>query len=92
MTGIRALDEFVASRLGGDASRLLELFETREVFDALRAGAHPSDWYHFEPNTYDGRYLIETPDGYETYQQDRGSKTLVERFASLSAAAAAVFL
>ena len=91
MTGIQALDRFVVARLGGDETRLLELFVTREVFDALRAEGRPSDWYHFEPKTYDGQYLVESPDGFEIYDQDRGSRTAVRRFDSLRDAAQAFF-
>jgi hypothetical protein len=91
MTGIKALDRFVAARLGGDESRLLELFATREVFDALRAEGQPSDWYHFEPKTLDGQYLVETPGGFEVYEQDRGSRTKVRRFDTLTDAARAFF-
>ena len=91
MTGIKTLDGFVVARLGGDEARLLELFATREVFDALRAEGQPSDWYRFEPKTYDGQYLVETPDGFEVYEQDRGSRTAVQRFDTLREAANAFF-
>ena len=91
MTGIKTLDRFIVARLGGDETRLLELFATREVFDALRAAGRPSDWCHFEPKTYDGQYLVETPDGFEVYEQDRGSRTAVRRFDALRDAAQAFF-
>jgi len=91
MTGIKALDRFVAARLGGDESRLLELFATREVFDALRAEGKSSDWYHFKPKTFDGQYLVETLGGFEVYEQDRGSRTKVRRFDTLTDAARAFF-
>lgn len=91
MTGISTLDRFVVARLGGDETRLLELFATREVFDALRAEGRPSDWYHFEPKTYDGQYLVETPYGFEVYEQDRGSRIGVRRFDTLRDAAQAFF-
>jgi hypothetical protein len=91
MNGIKALDRFIVARLGGDETRLLELFATREVFDALRAEGQPSDWYHFEPKTFDGQYLVETPDGFEVYAQDRGSRTGVRRFETLLDAAQAFF-
>jgi hypothetical protein len=91
MTGIQTLDRFVVAHLGGDETRLLELFATREVFDALRAEGRSSDWYHFEPKTYDGRYLVETSDGFEVYEQDRGSRTAVQRFDTLRDAAQAFF-
>ena len=91
MTGISTLDRFVVARLGGDETRLLELFATREVFDALRAEGRPSDWYHFEPKTYDGQYLVETPEGFEVYEQDRGSRIGVRCFDTLRDAAQAFF-
>ena len=91
MTGIKTLDRLIATRLGGDETRLLELFVTRDVFDALRAERRPSDWYHFEPKTYDGQYLVETRDGFEVYEQDRGGRTPVRRFETLHDAARAFF-
>ncbi|HEY4083021.1 MAG TPA: hypothetical protein VGM81_20240 [Burkholderiaceae bacterium] len=91
MTGIDTLDNAVNDRLGGDESRLLELFVTRDMFDQLKAAARPSDWYHFEPKTYDGQYLVETPEGFEVYDQDRGLRTNARQFGSLRAAAEAMF-
>ena len=91
MTGLETLDRFVDARLGGDGSRLLELFETREVYEALKVEARTSGWYHFERKTYDGRYLIETSVGFEVFDQDRGSKTGVQRFGTLREAAQAMF-
>jgi hypothetical protein len=81
----------VEERLGGDKSRLLELFEGREVFDLLRGAGQRADWYHFEPRTFDGDYLVETPDGYQVFWQERGSKTAVRNFTSLRDAAKAFF-
>ncbi len=91
MTGVPALDELVAARLGGDESRLMELFETREVFDALRADARQSDFFRFKPCTYDGRYLVEQSGGFEVYLQERGIRCDVYWFASLRSAAQALF-
>jgi len=91
MIRIDTLDRFIASRLKGDESRFLELFETREVFEALKAAGRASDWYHFEPKTFDGQYLVEAHDGFEVYLQDRGSRTSVRHFSTLRAAAQAMF-
>ena len=91
MTSIKTLERFIVARLGGDETRLLELFADRKVFDALRAEGRPSDWYHFEPKTYDGQYLVETPNGFEVYEQDRGSRIGVRRFDTLHDAALAFF-
>lgn len=91
MLTMERLDTLVQERLGGDKARLLELFETREVFEILKAGSQASDWYHFEPKTFDGQYLVETQNGFQTYQQDRGLKERVRDFASLQEAARALF-
>lgn len=73
MYPLTRLDALVEERLGGDKSRLLELFESREVFDLLRVPGQPADWDHFEAKTFDGDYLVETPDGFQAYWQERGS-------------------
>ncbi len=85
------LDTLVRERLGGDKARMLELFNDRAVLDLLRRHAEPSDWYRFKPATLDGQYLVETPGGYQTYQQERGLKEDVREFASLRAAAGYLF-
>lgn len=86
-----AIDSFIKERLSGDWGRLAELFETREVYDVLRARATPGDWYHFEPKTFDGQYLVETAEGWQTYQQDRGTRSAVRDFKSLREAASHLF-
>jgi len=70
-------ERFRASRWDRRAlteTRLLELFFDREVFDALRAEGRPSDWYHFEPKTYDGQYLVETPDASRSMRKIAGQE------------------
>ncbi|WP_311223674.1 MULTISPECIES: hypothetical protein [unclassified Acidovorax] len=91
MYALARLDALVDERLGGDKSRLLELFESREVFDLLRAAGQPGDWYHFEPKTFDGDYLVETPEGFQVFWQERGSKVAVRNFTSLRDAAREFF-
>lgn len=91
MYALERLDALVHKRVGGNKSRLLELFDTREAFELLKAGSQDSDWYHFEPKTFDGQYLVETPDGFQTYQQDRGRKENVRSFATLREAALSLF-
>ena len=91
MFALARLHRLVDLRLGGDRTRLLELFDTREVFDLLRAASSPSDWFHFEPRTFDGQYLVEEADGFVTYLQDRGVRSNERRFASLREAASTVF-
>ncbi len=91
MYATERLKELIEQRLGGDKHRLLELFESREVFDLLRAAGEPGDWYHFEPKTFDGEYLVETPDGFQVYSQERGAKAAIQNFTSLHDAAKAFF-
>lgn len=88
---LETLDALVRERLGGDKARLPELFETPEVFEQLKANGKPGDWFHFEPKTFDGEYLIATPRGYQVYHQERGSRTGVRDFGSLRDAAKMVF-
>jgi hypothetical protein len=88
---LNRLDSLVQERLGGDKARLLELFETREVFDLLKSANVSTDWYHFEPKTFDGQYLVATPAGFQVYQQERGAKSDVRDFSTLREAAAALF-
>ena len=91
MFALARLHALVDQRLGGDRSRLLELFDTREVFELLREDSSASDWFHFEPRTFDGEYLVEEAGGFVVYQQDRGARSNERRFASLRDAARAVF-
>lgn len=88
---LERLDLLVRERLAGDKGRLLELFESREVFDLSKASGDPADWFHFEPQTFDGQYLVATAEGFQVYQQDRGARTVVQNFRSLRDAALAVF-
>lgn len=85
------LREQVASRLGGDAWRIPELFLDRAVFDALLAGGTDGDWYHFRKKTFDGWYLVEGSDGFEAYFQERGQVSSWASFPTLNAAAAYFF-
>ncbi len=85
------LDSLVKERLAGDRSRLQELFVGQEVFELLRATGQPGDLYHFEPQTFDGFYLVETSEGFEVYWQERGMKSTVRSFTSLRDAAVALF-
>lgn len=91
MYALARLDALIEERLGGDSSRFLELFENREVFDLLRTSGLPGDWYHFEPKTFDGDYLVEASDGFHVYWQERGMKTAERQFDSLKEAAKALF-
>ena len=72
-------------------TRLSELFENSEVFNLLKAQAQPADWYQFEPKTFDGEYLVETSNGFQVYQQDRGVRSSVRDFGTLREAASALF-
>ncbi|WP_143029127.1 hypothetical protein [Rhodoferax sp. OV413] len=91
MFALQRLDSLVRDRLDGDKSRLLELFETREVFDLLKSTNLPGDWYHFEPRTFDGAYLVATPAGFQAYQQERRAIVDLRDFSTLRDAAAALF-
>jgi hypothetical protein len=81
------IDELIKEKLDGDESRVAEIFIDDKIFDELIAKGKNSDWYHFEPKTYDGEYLIKTGSGYSCYQQDRGAKSNSASFSNLHQAA-----
>jgi hypothetical protein len=86
MSNIEYLEQLVRERLEGDRSRIGELFADESVFQQLQAMARTSDWYHFEPKTYDGQYLVRSFAGYEVYEQERGTKSNSRTFSTLSEA------
>ncbi len=69
------IDKLIEEKLDGDKSRVAELFKIDSIFDELIANGKNSDWYHFEPKTYDGEYFIKVGSGYACYEQERGSKS-----------------
>lgn len=81
------LFELIDKELDGDDSWILELFRDESVFDALIAQGKDSDWYHFEPKTFDGEYFVKTGSSYACYLQERGAKSQYMTFNSLQAAA-----
>lgn len=93
---MRFVTEKIASmvelQLDGDQGRLGELFESREIYDSLRAEQDPSDWFQLAPNTWDGLYFVERADGnFELYTQERGVRGWSRIYSSLKAAAVAAF-
>lgn len=91
MYTLNKLESLVKERLAGDTSRLPELFLEPEVFYLLRDAAQPGDVYHFEPKSFDGFYLVEVPEGFQVYWQERGAKSTTRTFTSLRDAAIALF-
>jgi hypothetical protein len=91
MTNHDLLKSLIGDIRGGDPLRISKLFETNEVFLQLRAAGQDSDWYHFEPKTYDGCYLVQDGSHFLVYQQDRGSKIDLYSFSTLRAAAERFF-
>ena len=87
MTNFDLIKDLVGDRRGGDPLRVSKLFETDSVFLQLRAAGRASDWYHFEPRTQDGCYLVRDGRRYLVYQQERGSKLDLYSFPTLQAAA-----
>jgi hypothetical protein len=87
MSSMDFLNELVAERLAGDARRLAELFENRDVFDRLVELGRDGDWYHFSRKTYDGWYLVESQGGFDAYYQERGAISDRASFTKLCTAA-----
>jgi hypothetical protein len=85
------INKLVNEQLGGDKSRLPELFEDESVFMNLQKMAVDSDWYHFELKSYDGCYLVRCFPGFQVYEQERGVKSNQRVFSHLSEAAAHFF-
>ena len=73
------LDIIIDEKLGGDKSRVLELFQDEGILTELNSNSKSGDWFHFEPKTYDGIYLIKVGGGFATYYQERG-RTLTEKW------------
>ena len=85
------INKLVNEQLGGDKSRLPELFEDESVFMNLQNMATDSDWYHFEPKSYDGCYLVRGFPGFQVYEQERGAMSNLRVFGHLSEAAGYFF-
>ncbi|WP_417358537.1 MULTISPECIES: hypothetical protein [Gammaproteobacteria] len=76
------IGKLIEEKLAGDESRVLELFTTDEVFDELTGDG----WHYFEPNTFDGFYLVKATYGYACYNQDRGAKSNTKSFSTIQEA------
>ena len=85
------IDELIRERLEGDENRVAELFYDETVFRQLVEKGKNSDWYHFEPKTYDGEYFVKAGNGFACYQQDRGAKTNSMAFVNIHDAAVFFF-
>jgi len=70
-------------KLGGDETRVLELFASDEIFNELT----DDGWHYFAPNTFDGFYLVKATYGYACYSQNRGAKSHTKTFSTLQEAA-----
>jgi len=85
------LEGRVRTEIGGHWAAIGQLFNDPSILDELRSMAKDSDWYHFEPKTFDGRYLLRSSGGFEVYEQDRGVKSRSRLFATLPEAASHMF-
>ncbi len=82
------LDFLVDKNLGGDKSRVVELFQDDSVFEELNKNSSSYDWFHFEPKTLDGDYFIKAKNGYRCFMQERGQLvSCVEKFPNIEDAA-----
>lgn len=85
------IDKLIQERLSGDETKVAELFYDGAVLNELASHGTDSDWYHFEPKTFDGEYFIKTGNGYACYQQDRGAKSDSVSFGNVHDAAVYFF-
>ena len=85
------VDKLIQDRLDGDEARVAELFYDAAVFDELIRHGKNSDWYHFEPKTFDGEYFVRSANGYACYRQDRGAKSNLASFGNIHDAAVHFF-
>ena len=85
------IDALIDERLGGDRSRVIELFQHEDVLDELNRRSKIEDWFHFEPKTYDGVYLIRFGNGFACYYQEKGRAQPAKKFTCLTDAAAYFF-
>lgn len=81
------IDQLIEEKLNGDENRVVELFQDESIFDELIAKGKNSDWYHFEPKTFDGEYFVKTANSYMCYQQERGAKYGSMSFSNIQEAA-----
>ena len=81
------IDFLIDEKLGGDKSRVVELFTCEEILDELNRRSKIEDWFHFEPKGYDGAYLVKSGKGFSCYYQERGRVLTNKRFQNLSDAA-----
>ncbi|WP_417316005.1 hypothetical protein [Cycloclasticus pugetii] len=85
------IDKLIQERLNGDETRVAELFYDETVINELASHGNDSDWYHFEPKTFDGEYFVRAGNGYACYQQDRGAKSNSVSFSNIHDAAVYFF-
>lgn len=79
------IDRLVSEQLGGDTEGFARLFEGGALFGEMTKLDGDGEHY-FREETYDGWYLIRTPEGYLVYSQERGGKWVVGTFATLGEA------
>jgi len=81
------LDNLIDKKLNGDKTQVVTLFKDDSIFLELNSNANVSDWFHFEPKTFDGDYLIKDKKGYLCYYQERGIVSCEKSFDDISDAA-----
>lgn len=82
------LEILVTDRLGGDKSRVVELFDDNEVYRNLVVLDVTGGWLNYKNNLNDGWHLIEHFGFYDVYYQERGAILERSRFEKLKEAAA----
>ena len=85
------IDALIGERLGGDRSRVVELFEKEEILDELNRHSKIEDWFHFAPRSYDGAYLVKTGNEFSCFYQEKGRAQAESKFNNLKEAAAYFF-
>lgn len=89
-SAINILERAIATRLGGDRARVLELFEDDALHQVLRL--HPGSYLNFREQGSDGHYLVARNGDFEYYYKERGSiYPPIERYPGLPYAAERFF-
>ena len=81
------LEQQIVEKLEGNKDRLLELFLDEAFFDQLVQISEGNHGFYFEPNSFDGEYLVKTECGYTCYEQERGRRGIYTDFPDLHSAA-----
>lgn len=92
MTAQHLLRFAIATKLSGDRTRVLELFQDESFYSLLAAAPHGDDDMFFSDGNGDGFYFLATELGYNVLYKERGYVCIrYGRFADIADAATSFF-